>query len=226
MKNLRGLYLVVDTTIPEEKLFPVIEQALEGGVDILQLWGTWKDQGEALRLGRRIHSLARKHQATLLIADDVDLCGALDADGVHFDGYALPRRLPADVRKEIGTDKIIGVTCGNNKEKLLWAEENGADYISFCSMFPSSSVDSCELVPLEMVREAKRMLSIPVFASGGITFENIDQVLEAGADGIAVVSAILKAAQPRAVAQQFKKKIEAYAVRQRNLRGNNRIQPV
>jgi thiamine-phosphate pyrophosphorylase len=77
-------------------------------------------------------------------------------------------------------------------------------------MFPSSSVDRCEIVPLEMIREAKRSLSIPVFASGGITFENIDQVLEAGADGIAVVSAILRAASPREAAQQFKQKIEAY----------------
>ncbi len=210
MKNLRGLYLVVDTTIPEEKLFPVVEQALEGGVDILQLWGTWNDRDEALRLGRQIHSLARKHEATLLIADDVDLCGTLNAEGVHFDGYALPNRLPGDVKKEIGTDKIIGLTCGNNKEKWLWAEENGADYISFCSMFPSSSVDRCEIVPLEMIREAKRSLSIPVFASGGITFENIDRVLEAGADGIAVVSAILKASDPRTTAQQFKQRIEAH----------------
>ncbi len=207
MKRLEGLYLVVDTTIPPDRLLSIVEKALQGGVDILQLWGTWKDADEAKELGENIVSLTHRHGALLLTADDVELCQMIKADGVHFDGYPLPALTPAEVKKELGNNKYIGVTVGNNREKLLWAERYGADYVSFCSIFSTASVDTCEIVPLEMIREAKRLLSIPVFASGGITLQNIDRVLEAGADGIAVVSAILNAADPRLAAQEFKERI-------------------
>jgi thiamine-phosphate pyrophosphorylase len=78
-------------------------------------------------------------------------------------------------------------------------------------MFPSSSVDTCEIIPLEMIRTAKRILSIPVFASGGITVDNLNSVLEAGADGVAIVSAILKAQDPKLAARAFKEKLESFS---------------
>lgn len=209
-KKLQGLYLVVDTKIPEGRLIPIVEQALEGGVDILQLWGETQDNEALRRIARKILALARTHGVPCLIADDVDVCQSIGADGVHFDGYSIPAQTPKEVKQIIGTDKIVGVTCGNSVEKLRWALENGADYVSFCSVFPSASVDTCELVPLEMIHAAKVILNIPVFASGGITAENIHKVLEAGADGIAVVSAIMNASDPKRAAEEFKQQINAF----------------
>jgi thiamine-phosphate pyrophosphorylase len=210
-RRLRGLYLVVDTTIPEERLIPVVQHALEGGVDIVQLWGEQHDTTVLRTVGLRILALTHEHGALCLVSDKLDVCQEIGADGIHFDGYELPRLTPSEAKKILGIDKIVGVTCGNSVEKLRWAQENGADYVSFCSIFPTSSVDTCEIIPLEMIRTAKRILSIPVFAAGGITVDNLNNVLEAGADGVAVVSAILKAQNPRLTARAFKEKLDSFA---------------
>jgi thiamine-phosphate pyrophosphorylase len=209
-KRLQGLYLVIDTAVPQDRLIPIVEQALEGGVDIVQLWGEQRDTRVLKTVGREILSLTRARGALCLVTDKLEVCKEIGADGVHFDGYELPSITPTEAKRMLGEDKLIGVTCGKSVEKLRWAQENGADYVSFCSIFPSSSVDSCEIVPLEMIRTAKRILSIPVFASGGITIDNVDTVLEAGADGVAVVSAILMAPNPRLAAKAFKEKLDSF----------------
>jgi thiamine-phosphate pyrophosphorylase len=192
-------------------LIPIVEQALEGGVDIVQIWGEQAETSVLKTVGREILSLTRVRSALCLVTDKLELCREIGADGVHFDGYELPSLPPNEAKRVLGGDKVIGVTCGNSVEKLRWAQENGADYVSFCSVFPSTSVDSCEIVPLEMIRTAKRLLTIPVFASGGITVDNLEAVLEAGADGVAVVSAILKAPNPKLAAKTFKEKLDSFA---------------
>jgi len=211
--TLKGLYLVVDATMPREKLLPTLQRALEGGVDLVQLWGEWKDRNEALSIGREILVRVRKKGVPLIIANDLELCQLLEADGIHFDGYGVPEITPRQVKEVLGQQVLVGLTVGNSVEKIQWAGENGADYISFCAMFPTPSVDSCEIVPVEMIREAKRLVSIPVFASGGITLENLQQVLEAGADGIAVVSAILNAENPLEAARGFKERLVEFEQR-------------
>jgi thiamine-phosphate pyrophosphorylase len=208
--KLPSLYLVVDTTIPEDKLLTTVELCLAGGVDILQLWGEKKNATVLSRIGGEMVVMAHRFGALCLVGDDIDLCRELSADGVHLDGYAKPSITPLEVKKRLGSETIVGVTCGNSVEKLRWAEENAADYISFCAIFPTPSVASCEIVPLEMIRTAKRILTIPVFASGGITIENIDEVLSAGADGVAVVSALLQAPDPKGTAQLFKQKLARF----------------
>jgi thiamine-phosphate pyrophosphorylase len=209
-KKLQGLYLVVDATLPEDQLLPIVQQALDGGVDIVQVWGGSRKAEELAGIGEKILSLCKRYEVLCIITDKISVCKEIDADGIHFDGYELPPLTPFAVKEQIGKDKIVGVTCGISLEKLLWAEHNGADYVSFCSIFPSTSVDTCELVPLEMIRTAKKLLSIPVFASGGITAENMNHVLEAGADGIAVVSAILKSPSPKHAAEAFKQKLNKF----------------
>jgi len=201
-----GLYLVVDASIERNELLRRVEKALKGGVDILQLWANWKNEEEGRELAKELLKLARKYGALLLINNDYKLALEVGADGVHFDGYDI---LPSDVKK-YRKDLIVGYTIGNNLERALWAEKVGADYISFCACFPSSSVTECEYVPLSTVAEAKRRLKIPVFASGGINLKNVDQVLEKGVDGVAVISAILKADDPEIAAKNFKNKIIEY----------------
>ncbi len=217
MKVKGGLYFVVDINSVEkfgvEKLCQIIERAIKGGVDLIQIWAektNWKENFQRLfDVAMKIIEISHKYNVPVLVANDVELCVKLKADGVHLDGYEIPDKSGFEIKKIIGEDKIVGVTCGNDIKKIEWAKENGVDYISFCSVFPSSSVDSCEIVPLEMIKKAKETLGsdFPVFASGGITLENVEEVLSAGADGIAVVSALLKAENPEDISLKFKEKI-------------------
>ncbi len=206
-KKLEGLYLVIDPTIPYLELLDIVQKSLRGGVDILQLWAPDQDKSGLLRLAEALIDLARKYNVPLIINNDVELAKHIGADGVHLDAHDEP---PTKVRQELGEQSIIGYTVGNDLNKLRWAENTGADYISFCAIFPTSSVTQCEIVPLNCVKLAKSVTKLSVFASGGINLNNAHLVLEAGADGIAVISAILKAKDPEQTVRAFKEIIREY----------------
>ncbi len=209
MRNrLSGLYLVVDPSIPEHELLLKLEGALRGGADVLQVWNPWEDRRKALALARKILRTSRKHGVPLIVDDDLQLAMEIGADGLHLEKYVMS---PKEVRRALGADVIVGYTCGNDLEIAARADREEADYISFCAIFPSPSVQDCEIVPLEKVKEAKRRFRIPVFASGGITAENAHLVLKAGADGIAVISAIFKAPDAEQAARKLKSIIVASA---------------
>lgn len=207
MKKLEGLYLVVDPTMPPLKLLDVVQKSLRGGVDILQLWSPSQDESEILKLAEALMDLAKQYNVPLIINNDVKLAKEVGAHGVHLDEYDVT---PYKVREELGEQGIVGYTLGNDLNKLRWAENVGADYVSFCAVFPTSSVTQCEIVPINSVKLAKSITKLPVFASGGITLSNAHLVLEAGADGIAVISAILKASDPEETARSFKEIISKY----------------
>jgi len=201
LKRLEGLYFVVDTAMPEPKLLDLVDKALRGGVDILQLWSSQQDGPRILKLAEALMSLAEQSNVPLIINNDLELAREVDAHGVHMDGYDAT---PDEIRKILGKRGIVGYTLGNDLERLKWANALGADYVSFCAVFPTTSVTQCEIVPLDSIRLAKSLTTMPVFASGGINLSNAHLVLEAGADGIAVISAILKAQDPEQAARSFK----------------------
>ncbi len=193
-RRLEGLYVVVSPDTPGER----VEAALRGGADLLQIWSPSRAERSWVQKTRE---LARAYGVPLLVNNDLALAALCGADGLHLDSDILT---PSQVRQALGPQAIVGYTCGARLEKALWAERMGADYISFCSIFPSSSVEECELVPVEMLREAKRLVKIPIFASGGITLDNAHKVIEAGADGLAVISAIFQAPDSEEAARRFK----------------------
>lgn len=195
-RRLAGLYIVASSGTPLEK----VEAALRGGADLIQIWSPSRTEAE-LEWARRVRERARVYGVPLLVNNDLELATKVGADGLHIDG---DRPLPAEVRHALGSEGIVGYTCGTEIEKVLWAARVGADYISFCAIFPSPSVRECPIVPLALVREAKQRVRIPVFASGGITLANAQRVLEAGADGLAVISAVFQAPVPEEAARQFK----------------------
>lgn len=205
-KRLSGLYFVVDPTMPSGRLLGILEAALDGGVDLVQVWSAWKERGPFIDLVKEMRRQTKQHAVPLIVNNDVVMAKKVDADGVHMDGYGMT---PREIRKELGESSIVGYTIGNDLSRVRWAESEGADYISFCSIFPSPSVTECEIVPLDTVRRARRIASIPLFASGGINLDNAGQVLEAGADGIAVISAIQKNSNPETVAREFKRIIDS-----------------
>ena len=207
LKKLQGLYLIVDPAMPHNKLLGIVEDALKGGVDILQLWAHRQHRYAIPKMAKILLGLATEYNVPLIINNDLELAKETDAHGLHMDRYDVT---PAEIRKILGKQSIVGYTIGNNLEKLKWAEAVGADYVSFCAVFPTSSVTTCEIVPLNSVRLAKSTTDLQVFASGGINLGNAHLVLEAGADGIAVISAILKARYPEKAARSFKDIIYKY----------------
>ena len=207
LMQLQGLYLVVDPTLPHHRLLNIVETALKGGVDILQLWATEQNKDKTLGLAKNLSNLSRDYNVPLIINNNLQLAKEVRAHGVHMDGYDVT---PLDARKMLGEQSIVGYTVGNDLKWVKWAETAGADYVSFCAVFPTTTVSQCEIISLHTIRLAKSMTRIPVFASGGISLDNAHLVLETGVDGIAVISSILKAPDPKQAAKSFKAIIRKY----------------
>jgi len=200
LKKLRGLYLVAAPILPADKLLIVVEKALNGGVDIVQFIPDGQSL-ETLETAKGLSKLTEQFNVPFLINGRLLLAREIRADGLHFDGYLIE---PSEARRILGRRCIVGYTVGNDLKKLVWAETVGANYVSFCSIFPTPSVGQCDIVPIETVKAAKSKTALPVFAAGGISSKNAHLVLEAGADGIAVTSAILKAKDPEQAARSLK----------------------
>lgn len=202
-ENLNGIYLVVDPNMEQEKLLNKVEQALEGGVRILQIWNNWPDgmhEADREQLVTYITGMANNYDVPVLINEDWKLLKNTEAQGIHFDSK------PDDfdrVREEVARDFIAGITCSNDLDVVRWAAENDFDYISFCAMFPSPSVGSCEIVKPETVRKARKLTDMPLFLSGGITPENINELDGLEFNGVAVISGILKDDTPREKASNY-----------------------
>ena len=195
-----GLYAVTPDVSDTPELLAAAEAALSGGVRLLQYRN--KSASAALRLlqGRALLALCRKYHVPLIINDHLDLALALDADGLHLG--AEDGSLTA-ARARLGPEKILGVSCYDQLERALEAERLGADYAAFGSFFPSSVKPDAVRAPLAMLRDAKRRLSVPVVAIGGITLDNAPQLIAAGADGVAVISALFGANDVKLAAQRF-----------------------
>jgi thiamine-phosphate pyrophosphorylase len=207
-QKLAGLYLVADLTLPEEKLLKAVQGAIKGGVQIMQIWrATMGDSEIALKISEQLRSTTSAAGIPLIVNNDVELARKIGADGVHFDDLSIRAE---SARNVLGANAIVGYTCGNDQAAVREAEKMGADYVSFCAVFPSPSVVECEIVPLEVIRQAKRNVSISVFASGGIAIDNAHLVMEAGADGLAIASAILMADDSEASAKAFRAVIDKH----------------
>ena len=201
--ELNGVYLVVDPSMDQPVLLDKVEEALKGGVSILQIWNHWPKgmrKTDKQQLITYIKEMAVDYDAPVLINDAWELLKETNADGLHFDS------IPEDyeqIKKEIGRDFVAGITCSNDMKVIEWAEENGFDYVSFCAMFPSPSVGSCEIVKPETVRKAREITDMPLFLSGGITPEKIADLDGLEFNGVAVISGILKDDDPREKASNY-----------------------
>jgi thiamine-phosphate pyrophosphorylase len=195
------LYLVTDRMQTGGRpLVDVVEAALRGGARAVQL--REKDlSGLALtRLGDELRAVTRRHAALLLVNDRVDVALAVEADGAHLAGTSMP---PEDVRPLLGPDRWIGASA-HSLAQAKEAEDGGADFVVFGPVFETpSKAPYGPPVGLEAFEEAKRPLTIPVLAIGGIKSGNVAQVARAGADGFAVISAILTDPDPESATRRL-----------------------
>jgi thiamine-phosphate pyrophosphorylase len=192
MRSYLRLYLVLGSGNCEGDPAAVVEEAVRGGVTIVQ----FREKGaNALKtpakkeLAMRIQSVCRRHGIPFLVNDDVELALALNADGVHV---GQNDEQAAQVRDRIG-NKILGVSVHSAAEALL-AEEQGADYLGVGPIYSTASKeDALEPQGTAIIQRLTEITSLPIVGIGGITAERAPQVIQAGADGIAVISAITHA---------------------------------
>ena len=197
-----SLYLISDQqALPQGRDFLTsVEQALQGGVDAIQLRDKDLPACERLALAHQLRALTRRYRVRLLINGSVDIALAAEADGVHLGASSQP---VAEARRLLGPQRLIGYSAHSPAE-LAMAAEQGADFATFSPVFftPSKAAYGSPQ-GLERLAAACSTSPIPVFALGGIDPTHIAAVCQVGAQGVAVISAILASSEPRSAAQAF-----------------------
>jgi len=199
MLPIKGLYAVTPDVADTALLLAKVEPVLAAGARLLQYRNKSADAARRGEQARALRAVCRRHAATLIINDDVTLARAIDADGVHVgaDDPAL-----ALAREQLGREKIIGVSCYDDLQRARAAATQGADYVAFGSFFASAVKPGAVRAPLSVL-PAARALGVPVVAIGGITLDNAGGLIAAGADAVAVISALFAAPDPAGATRDF-----------------------
>jgi len=183
---------------------PAVAAAVEGGVTLVQLREKDLPADELLRLAQQLRAVTRG-RALLVVNDRVDVALASDADGVHLPGNGLPTRV---ARALLGPGKLVGRSAHSVGEAVE-AERDGADYVLLGTIFPTSSHPESQAAGTTLIRAARPVVRLPLIAIGGIDTSNAREVMEAGADGVAVISAILAERRSRAAARALLRVLRA-----------------
>ncbi len=189
-----GLYAVTDRSQTRGRpLEEVVDAALQGGARAVQLREKDLSTRALYELAQRLLPIVRSRGATLLVNDRIDLALALPLDGVHLARTSLP---PAEARALLGANRLIGVSC-HTVEEAIEAQQGEADFILFGPLFlTSSKVAYGPPVGLERLREVRKQVRLPILGIGGITASNAAEVIAAGANGVASISAVMTAVNP------------------------------
>lgn len=197
---IKGLYIITPDEADTAELLRNVTLALLGGARVLQYRTKSADAQLKMEQARALRELARGFSVPLIINDDAVLAKQAEADGVHLGGADAS---VSSARALLGIGKIIGVSCYNRKDLAHEAVSQGADYVAFGSFFVSSVKPEAVVASPDLLREARREIDLPLVAIGGITAHNSAKLLEAGADALAVITAVFGADDIQAVAQQF-----------------------
>lgn len=200
LRNFK-LYAITDLTQPDPNILKKIRAALQGGVDVIQLRSAALPDRVLLELGRKIRHLTRREKKLFIVNDRTDLALAIDADGVHLGQDDLPLK---EARRLIGNSKKIMGRSTHSLQQALNAERDGADYIGFGPLFQTPTKPTYTPVGLSAIPQVLSRVSIPVVCIGGIDSSNIQRVIRAGANRVAVVRAIFSARDPYKAAKELR----------------------
>lgn len=197
---MKGLYLVTPDWDDTQKLLEMTELALKGGAALVQY--RHKTANAALRREQAecLLALCRTYGRPLVINDFVDLCVALDADGVHVGGTDAA---VAEVRAALGPGKIVGASCYGDLPLARAAHAAGASYVAFGGFYPSRVKKYPVTTAPSIIGQSQADIPLPVVVIGGMTVENAAPLVTAGADMVAAISSVYLAADPQAVARRF-----------------------
>ena len=203
-KALR-LYLVTNRYQDSlESFLEKIETACRSGVTIVQLREKNLTTNQYYQLAKQVKEITDAYQVPLIIDDRLDVCLAVDAAGLHIGDDELPVSV---ARQVLGSDKILGVTAKTVK-RALEAEESGADYLGTGAIFPTTTKENAPITLISTLKTICQRVAIPVVAIGGLTSENIDQLIGTGIAGVAVVRDLMQAEDIEAKTQAFLTKLD------------------
>ena len=196
-----SLYFITDSSnYTEQEFLSRVEKALQGGVTLLQLREKDKTTREYIELAQKVHTITKQYNVPLIIDDRVDVALAIDAEGVHVGQSDMPVTL---ARKLMGKDKIVGATT-KTVEQAKEAFEQGADYLGVGAIYPTTTKVKTVLTSTDTLRDICKSVPISVNAIGGLNKDNIDILEGIEISGICVVSAIMKADDPKTAAEELK----------------------
>jgi len=198
--HLHGLYAVTPDALDDAWLAERVEQALRGGARAVQYRSKHADAQLRRRQAQRLQRACRATGALFIVNDDVDLALQLQADGVHLGRDDLS---VTAARARLGRAALIGASCYDDLARAERAVQAGADYLAFGSFFPSPVKPHAVRASLELLRQARRRWHLPLVAIGGIDPDNAVRVIEAGADAVAVITALFGAPDTFAAARAF-----------------------
>jgi len=201
-----SLYLVTDSGLSKDRpILEIVEEAIKGGVSVVQLREKHATTKDFYHEAVIIKEICSKYNVPLIINDRIDIALAVSAEGVHIGQSDMPLKI---TRKILKDNAIIGVSV-NNVEEAIEAENGGADYIGLSPIFDTQTkTDTRKALGIQGIKKFKNIVSIPIVAIGGINKDNCTEIISEGADGIAVVSAIVSAENPFDAAKILKDKIE------------------
>jgi thiamine-phosphate pyrophosphorylase len=205
IERMAGLYVILDRQfLVDRDEMDIAGQIIEGGARVIQLRDKQSKKGELLLIAQKLKELCSKADVLFIINDYLDLAMAVDADGLHVGQEDLP--LPV-IRKELPIDKIVGCSV-TTPSQATKAQNEGADYIAVGSIFPTTTKNEATVVGMDVLKELKRTVSTPLVAIGGINQDNIAEVVSAGTDVIAVISAVLGEKDVRGAVQELITKMD------------------
>ncbi len=190
MQATSGIYAITDCeNLVDDELIKKSEDILKVGISLFQYRNKDTNQHKKKELAQKLQSLCHQYKVPFIVNDDVNLTKDISADGVHL---GQNDEDISKARKTLGS-KIIGISCYNDLNLARKAEEAGADYIAFGSFFPSLTKPDAKKASIELLNEAKSLLTIPIVAIGGITPENGKELVDARVDFIAIISGLYSA---------------------------------
>ena len=199
------LYLVTNRYQDSvERFLEKVETACRSGVTIVQLREKNITTNQYYQLAKQVKEITDTYQVPLIIDDRLDICLAVDAAGLHIGDDELPVSV---ARQVLGSDKILGVTAKTVK-RALEAEESGADYLGTGAIFPTTTKENAPITLISTLKTICQRVAIPVVAIGGLTSENIDQLIGTGIAGVAVVRDLMQAEDIEAKTQAFLTKLD------------------
>jgi len=199
------LYLVTNRYQDSmERFLEKLETACRSGVTIVQLREKNLTTNQYYQLAKQVKEITDAYQVPLIIDDRLDVCLAVDAAGLHIGDDELPVSI---ARQVLGPDKILGVTA-KTVERALEAEESGADYLGTGAIFPTTTKENAPITLISTLKTICQRVAIPVVAIGGLTSENIDQLIDTGIAGVAVVRDLMQAEDIEAKTKAFLTKLD------------------
>ena len=203
-KHIAGLYVIIDTqALKGHTHLDVANQIISGGAKIVQLRDKLLSKKELLPIAHHLRNLCAEQNVLFIMNDYLDIALAVDADGLHLGQNDLPIKV---ARQLLPIDKVLGGSV-TTVEQAITLESERADYIGVGSMYPTKYKETATVIGLERLRQIRQITSLPLVAIGGIDKNNVTEVMAAGANSVAVISAVLDAESPEEATQQLVERI-------------------